>query len=322
MTLHHAPRRSWRLLALTTAAVTGFSLLAASPATADATATEPLKTISDSGVVSDVASIATPDLAAQSGFAGTGAIGTDGADHGIDLDGTARGGVGIYSVIGTDGRVRETSTTGSVMARSTALLTYEKDGWRKQFCTGWLFGPDTIITAGHCVYNPVTKVWQTSNGQLRAWPGRDDAKTPYGSCTVKSVWTTTEWFQNADRNYDVAAMKLNCTVGNTTGWPGIWYTSASLVGETMYVRGYPADKPYATQWWHAEVATADTTAMRLFYMTDTYNGQSGSPVYSFVVGNCTCVLGIHATGTTVGPVNGGTRITKEIADQLMYWRNM
>mgnify|MGYP001167113629 CR=1 FL=1 len=322
MTRHPSLPRYRRLLAVAGAALAVLAVGHATPAAATPAAAplDPLTMVSDDGTVTRAAPLRVWQRGAASGFAGTGLIGTDGAEHGIDPGGAPVTTPGLFSVIGTDGRQRQDPTTGSVPARSTVQLTYTtSSGSTYQFCSGWLFGPDTVITAGHCVYDTENDVWASSWGTLRAWPGRNGSTAPYGSCTVRSLHSVTGWTQDHNRNYDVGALKLNCTVGNTTGWLGVWWTTANLVDTTVYVRGYPCDQTYGTQWWDADVITS-TSTNRLFYTVDTYNCQSGSPVYDFTTGDCTCALAIHTTGSTTA--NGGTRITQAISDRLFYWRNL
>jgi glutamyl endopeptidase len=55
---------------------------------------------------------------------------------------------------------------------------------------------------------------------LAVWPGRDGSSAPYGSCTVRTLYSVTGWTSSRGEQYDYGALKLNCTVGNTIGWFG------------------------------------------------------------------------------------------------------
>jgi V8-like Glu-specific endopeptidase len=81
--------------------------------------------------------------------------------------------------------------------------------------------------------------------------------------------------------------------------------------------GYPGDKPFGTQWFNAGAIT-QVTNRKIYYMIDTYGGQSGSPVWRFLNGQRHGV-GIHAYG---GCPNSATRIVKEVFDNMLAWRNL
>src|SRR5215470_16644591 len=216
------------------------------------------------------------------------------------------------SIIGpVDGRVQEYSTTTYPWGAITHL-EMSIGG-----CTGFLLSRDTIVTAGHCVYNGG---WATS---YTAYPGRNGANyTPYGSCSGGSadLWTNTLWVSTGSEDYDYGMIKLTCDIGYSTGWFGWWYNEGeNLVGQYFYVEGFPGDKPYGTMWWDGDTVVSQTSR-RVFYNIDTYPGESGSPFYRYrssSEGLCAgwCITGIHTTG---GSVNGGTRFNSEVMGIINY----
>jgi glutamyl endopeptidase len=195
-------------------------------------------------------------------------------------------------------------------------------------CTGWMFGRNTVITAGHCV-SPGNNTGFYPVGSFRMFPGRNGVSSPFGSCTAKSLHSVTGWTISGNEQFDYGAIKLNCTVGNTTGWFGAWWQSASLTGLFSRVSGYPGDKPL-TQWQSTDSIRV-TQTNQIFYQNDTLGGNSGGPVWqnrgtgsSFCVGQC--VMGIHAYGLH-GIVphsnnNHGKRITQTTFNNLIFWRNL
>lgn len=84
---------------------------------------------------------------------------------------------------------------------------------------------------------------------------------------------------NGDETYDYGSLKLNCTVGNTVGWFGFWWQSASLAGYSTTIQGYPGDKPFGQQWRGDNVTrtVAVSQDRQVFYQNDTAGGMSGSP---------------------------------------------
>jgi len=219
------------------------------------------------------------------------------------------------SIIGTDSRILVSPTT-VFPARAIGLVTFTGG-----FCTGWLIGKDTVVTAGHCVHSGGSGgTWRTS---VRFYPGRNGSSAPYGSCTARLLHSVTGWTGSADERYDYGSIKLNCTVGNTTGWFGFFSQSATLTGLPTTVAGYPDDKPL-TQW-KATGTVAVTQDRQLFYKNDTRPGQSGSPVYYNRSGCGICSMAIHAYGvhgaSPHSTNNHGTRIISAVYNNLLAWKN-
>jgi glutamyl endopeptidase len=216
--------------------------------------------------------------------------------------------VGIESIIGTDSRYQITDTT-VYPYRAIAKITSSIGG-----CTGWLINANTVVTAGHCIYNGS---WATN---VVVYPGRNGSSTPYGSCGYTRLFSVSGWTTSRSPEYDYGAIKLNCTIGNTTGWFGYRWSSSSLTGQASYISGYPGDKTFGTQW-RSDDSIRITETRRLFYANDTYGGHSGSPVWNNA-GNCsTCGIAIHAYGVGSNGYNGGTRITETVYNNLTTWKN-
>jgi glutamyl endopeptidase len=216
--------------------------------------------------------------------------------------------VGIESIIGADGRYQITNTT-AYPYRAIAKITSSIGG-----CTGWLINANTVVTAGHCIHNGS---WATN---VVVYPGRNGSSTPYGSCGYTRLYSVSGWTSSRSPEYDYGAIKLNCTIGNTTGWFGYRNSSTSLTGQPSYISGYPGDKPSGTQW-RSDDSIRITDIRRLFYANDTYGGHSGSPVWNNEASCSTCGIAIHAYGVGSNGYNGGTRITSEVFNNLTTWKN-
>lgn len=221
-------------------------------------------------------------------------------------------GVGPSSVIGRDGRARVRNTK-AFPARATVQILFG-GGY---LCSGWLVGPDTVVTAGHCVagsgnfFNAAT---------YTIAPGFNDQKAPYGVCGAEVLYTVAGWLNGQSSEYDYGAIKLDCTIGTLTG--GFGYTTVGAARNRVTVQGYPGDKPSGTQWKMSGTLTA-TYERTISYPIDTFGGQSGSAVWGkAATGKCkVCAIGIHAYGAGgQPPANSGTRITQEVFDNITYWR--
>lgn len=231
------------------------------------------------------------------------------------------------SIIGADSRFRISSTT-AYPYRANALITFSVPGGTAS-CTGWFIGSNTIVTAGHCVHKGTGGLAGFySRASYKVYPARNGAVAPYGYCTAKSLNTNTYWANYGKDDYDYAAIKLNCSIGNTTGTYGFYWTAAtSMNGLSAYVVGYPGDKAFGTMW-RANDSIRVTQIRRLFYGNDTFGGMSGSAVYrNTTIGNVTgpYAMAVHAYGTgSTYPYtfNHGTRITQGVFNNLLYWRNL
>jgi glutamyl endopeptidase len=223
------------------------------------------------------------------------------AHAGEGLDG--RGAPAVERVLPPDDRVRVDPTT---VSPNQAVVVLTSLG--APYCTGWLYGPDVVATAAHCIYDFAAGTWFPG---IEAAPARNGALTPFGSCRAKKIWVEPSWITTGARHLDYAAIKLDCFVGRATGWFGLW-SPPSLVHQSALVAGYPTDKDPGQQWQSAgTVLTQSGTVVR--FDNDTAAGMGGAPVFQVRPPGDTacagaCAFAIHTTafGTTQ---NEGVRIT-------------
>ena len=183
---------------------------------------------------------------------------------------TASSPVSIESIIPPDQRVRVNPTT-TYPARAIVLITSANGGR----CTGWLYGKDIVATAGHCVHDGGSGgSWKT---KVRVYPGRNGTSSPYGSCSSKRLYSVKGWTKDRNEKQDYGAIKLNCSIGKTTGWFGYWWQSASLKNLPSIINGYPGDK--RRQQWRSKDKIRVSQTRQVFYKNDTLPGMSGGPVY-------------------------------------------
>jgi glutamyl endopeptidase len=242
-------------------------------------------------------------------------------------------GPGRETIIGADRRVRINPTT-SYPARATTFIVFNQ-GSGTFSCSGWLISKDTVATAGHCVNTGPAggSAWSTN---VTVYPGRNGSSSPYGTCGASRLWSVSGWVNNGNENYDYGAIKLNCTIGVTTGWYGYFWQSDTLTGYPASTRGYPGDKNFGTQWLSDNCAGASgftqckiavTQTHQLFYSNDTFDGQSGSPIYYDRSSTCNpCGMAIHAYGLhgsyPHNTYNHGERITQSVYNFLLNIVNM
>ncbi|KAK4187337.1 hypothetical protein QBC35DRAFT_234478 [Podospora australis] len=181
--------------------------------------------------------------------------------------------------------------------------------------TGWLISPDTLVTAGHNVYD-----WSGfGTGLGRAvdikayigYHGRESLKSPIvQSRSGKIVVTTAEWIMSKEnRHRDVAFIRLDRPFeGNLRLFS---YKATPETGDDMIgVVGYPADKSLVdedgrdekgAQMWEQFNSTTyvlDSAKNQgkgmLKYRISTFGGQSGAPVIRKSMKQV--VIGTHVYG--------------------------
>lgn len=222
--------------------------------------------------------------------------------------------VQIETVCDRDDRVEVVNTTVAPWRWLCQLIITFPNNARSR-CTGWFIGPKTVMSAGHCVYSKANGGWAR---QIEVIPGMKGSIRPFGSMVGTVFRSVTGWTQKQDQNFDYGCIILpNDSLGRLVGWFGFAaLTDASLNNLLINNSGYPGDKPFGTQWFNAGRVTKITNR-KIYYMIDTFGGQSGSPTWRTVAGQRQAV-GIHAYG---GCPNSSTRINTEVYNNMMTWRN-
>jgi glutamyl endopeptidase len=233
-------------------------------------------------------------------------------------DGSAGMPAGTESVIGPDGRVRVHDTEAyPASAIGQIELTFGAGAPEPGdfICTGWLIDSNTILSSGHCAYEPSATGDQIVESAV-FYPGRNASVDPFGGCNVVQAYSPEGWRVDGKVTSDWSLMHLDCTIGDTVGWLGFFWKAGAdgLKGLKVRVEGYPGDKRFGTQWKMDGTISASNKNMA-YYTMDTYGGQSGSPVFVPNRGACgPCGAAIHSYGVGLpGPGatrNAGPRITE------------
>jgi len=197
------------------------------------------------------------------------------------------------------------------------------DGSNLGACTGWMYAPNMVATAAHCVYDPAKvadgyfhvsgmKVWRGINGST--------STAPYGSCGVTASRAAAAYI-NGDWRFDYAALKLNCPVANQ---PVLNYDAvAPGIAWPTRVVGYPHNAQYPTMYptdtqWYSDGKVGNYDAYLVYYDNDTENRMSGSPVMMWT-GTAYKVVAIHSRGYNAS-YNTGPRITSAVVTDLSNWK--
>lgn len=211
------------------------------------------------------------------------------------------------------------TTTSVIPWRCICHLEVTFPDGRTAIGTGWLSGPDTVITAGHNVFFPGAGGWAK---QIRIIPGRDGSFAPFGETHGRNADVLPGWISSngSEPRFDLGVIKTNDTaVGVKTGWFGYTVlTDSDLFNSPLiHSAGYPdKSKPFATQWVDAGRVT-EFSAEMLEYRIDTEEGQSGSPIFIRDQVDQRLVVAIHVYGKS--SANLGLRITDPIFDAILSW---
>ena len=170
-------------------------------------------------------------------------------------------------------------------------------------CTGWLVSADTLVTAGHCIYDEEGG-WDFD---LEYSPGANGTERPYGTSKAAALWTDVSWANGNNSKQDWGIVKLYQSFPQV-GYFGYRWQAASLDDTNVEVRGYPNDKSYGEMWGMAGPIIR-SEPNNLYYQIDTAPGQSGSPVFLSDVNQS---VAIHKAGSGKKDENISTRITESL----------
>jgi V8-like Glu-specific endopeptidase len=213
-------------------------------------------------------------------------------------------------IVDQDDREQVTDTTAFPFRCICSLTITAQDG-SKWIGTGWLAGPSTVVTAGHCVFLHGSGGWPA---RIDVFPARNGPNKPYAftSTSFRSVkgWTRD---QKPANDYGAIILPQPAVVG-FFGYKVM--TDEELSGRVVSVYGYPSDKEPGTLWGHYRQLT-QILPRQLVYNIATIGGQSGAPVWD-KDGEDRFVVGIHNYGDVSG--NSATRITAAVYDNIDAWK--
>lgn len=188
------------------------------------------------------------------------------------------------TIFGNDDRVKVTNTTAYPYNVVCSLEMTFPNG--KVFIgSGSFVSYQTVLTAGHCVYDKANGGWARS---IKVMPGRNGNSLPYGYGYATGLNSVTGWTNNGDRAYDYGTINMGSkTLGNKVGYLGYAVRSDSTLKQTTYnTAGFPGDKGGSTMW-YTNGTISSVSSNNLYYYFDIKGGQSGSAIWDsnrYVVG--------------------------------------
>jgi glutamyl endopeptidase len=229
--------------------------------------------------------------------------------------------------IGRDDRRAVGVATNRPFRHVCALKMEARDG--TPMCgTGWMIGPRTVVTAGHCLFvrrigaggevlhNP-HEGWVRSVTVIPALAGSDE---PFGHAVASRFAVTQEWEEAGDADADVGVIFLDDDRFARVGWFAFGAARPEhLRGLPLNIVGYPLDRDGGARQYFAGRIVDDIRGARLMYTTDTYAGQSGSPIWLTLAGE-RVVVGVHTRTYHHLWMNSGVRIEEKMFAQLRRWK--
>lgn len=221
-------------------------------------------------------------------------------------------------ILGTDDRVRINNTSDIPWRRICALrITFPSNAVYRG--TGFLIGPRSLATAGHCVYLHNQGGWAR---KVEVIPGANGSAKPFGSTESTQLRSVAGWVnaKKPESDYGCIVLPQGSFNGRNLGSFGFGALSAQeLVAKPAVLAGYPGDKPFAELWGMArKIKTVGPVT--LGYDIDTMGGQSGAPLYIKRGNGGRTVVGIHNYGASTG--NSATRVTPAVAQRLLAWSKL
>jgi glutamyl endopeptidase len=222
-----------------------------------------------------------------------------------------------------DGRRRISDATVSPYSGICLIQAYNNAGDTQAVLagTGWLAGPDTVITAAHVVYDPdhLNGASGARAGIVQMWFGfNDDPEPPFGDSVSTKIFVPHAYQKTQDADHDIAVIRLNERVGDRLGWFDLRSApDTHLRNSEVTVAGYPGEDKKRFKLYEGEKQILDASETRLYHNVDTTAGQSGAPIF-VKSGRRPVAYGVHARGiseafSTIGmSANFGVRFHPEL----------
>ena len=214
-------------------------------------------------------------------------------------------------------RQRNTNTSEFPQSVHGVVLVQKSENEPSQWGSGFLIGPDLVLTAARNVYDD-EKPMRNRHSQIKFIPGANGDEAPYGEIEVIHVFAPENYINhksedekegaNAD---DIALLVLKKPIGRETGYVGLHFilpmTSNFNGSIDTFVAGYPADPNKETnegnfeQWVEKVKIREFDLAKGLIQYQNTVvsTGQAGSGViYKDPENQLYYVIGVHISETS------------------------
>jgi V8-like Glu-specific endopeptidase len=246
-------------------------------------------------------------------------------------------GGGVEIVFPPDVRAQINPTTVQPYYWCGQITTVYKNG-NTYTGTGTLIDSNWVLTCAH-------NVWSEEDGGMPASMtfglAQNGVAFPYGApVAVTSAGFPDEYKAlsparpNAAGNvvdytkylYDFAVLKLASALDPGNGvYPAMFAAAdTDLPGRWTCIAGYPGDKIPGTMWNGCYALPNGVDDEILYYVIDTYAGQSGAAVrarFARFQDGVSRIIGIHVAGSVALNRNFAVRLYQERIDRILGWMN-
>ena len=172
------------------------------------------------------------------------------------------------------------------------------------------------LTAGHCVYRKEYGGWAD---KVEVIPALDNDYAPFYIARATLIKANEGWIESTMPEYDWACLTLDRQVGNFTGWMGRYTTDDfDWYKGTFHCAGYPTDRDFGLSLYYDSDLGRDANEFFHWYYMDTFNGQSGMPIWTRN-GNTRQIVALHIADADSTGSNVGIRLNREKLAQLEQW---
>lgn len=204
--------------------------------------------------------------------------------HAIPEDVLARlhdGSVSAATIFGRDDRTQITATTEGPWRTIAQLVIFDRWNEITSTCSGVMLNTNVVLTAAHCLFDPVTRTYIHS---LLVVPGESGPEFPFGARAAIEFAVPQGWVNSGDVELDFGIALIDAAPFSSAVGPFLPVVSVPDsyfydVATVIATAGYPGDKPPGTMWFTAGFFYF-VDAGAIYTEMDAYPGQSGSPIYA------------------------------------------